>query len=153
MSLVHLAYTLTMGMPVWFQEIGSNVIPKRQEREKIARVQVLVIVFKSGVNSDRHVCVYAASIISLFVSIYSCRPFTIQQDFEGGAYWDELAKICSKLLRAGFWGVARFQGNTVRPDQINLLLHGFAGPMFTQLFLQGLSNIPLARWATVSMMY
>ena len=36
------------------------------------------------------------------------------QDFEGGAYWDELAEICGDISRAaGFQGAARFRGNTV----------------------------------------
>ena len=45
---------------------------------------------------------------------YSCRPFTIQRDFEGGVYWDELVDRCGDIPRAaGFRGTARFRGNTV----------------------------------------
>ena len=45
---------------------------------------------------------------------YSCQPCTKQQDFKGGVCWDELAEICSDILRvAGIQGVARFRGNTV----------------------------------------
>ena len=43
-----------------------------------------------------------------------CRPLTMQRDFEGGVYWDELADRCGDILRAaGFRGAARFRGNMV----------------------------------------
>ena len=78
--------------------------------------------FKGSVYRDRHAHMHTASIISLFVCIYnacayackSCWPFTMQWDFEGGIYWDELAETCGNISRVvGFWGVARFRGNMV----------------------------------------
>ena len=43
-----------------------------------------------------------------------CRPLTMQWDFEGSVYWDELADRCGETSRAaGFQGAARFWGNTV----------------------------------------
>ena len=78
--------------------------------------------FEGSVYRNRHARVHTASIISLFVCIYnacaytckSCWPFTMQQDFEGGIYWDELAETCGDISRAvGFWDVARFRGSMV----------------------------------------
>ena len=44
----------------------------------------------------------------------SCRPLTMQRDFEGGVYCDELADKCGDISRAvGFRGTARFRGNMV----------------------------------------
>ena len=68
--------------------------------------------------------VYTASIISLAPSCMHvkcactygncCWPLTMQRDFKGGIYWDELADRCGEISRAaGFRGAARFQGNTV----------------------------------------
>ena len=46
--------------------------------------------------------------------MYSCPPFTMWQDFEGGIYWDELAETCDDIFKgSGIQGVVRFQGNTV----------------------------------------
>ena len=78
--------------------------------------------FEGSVYGNRHVRAHTASIISLFVCTYnacaytckSCWPFTMQRDFEGGIYWDELAETCGDISRAvEFWGVARFRGNMV----------------------------------------
>ena len=45
----------------------------------------------------------------------------MRRDFEGGVYWDELAKICGEISRAvGFQGAARFRGSTV-PRITNIL--------------------------------
>ena len=31
--------------------------------------------------------------------MHCCQPFTMQQDFKGGVFWDELAEICGDILR------------------------------------------------------
>ena len=78
--------------------------------------------FEGSIYRDRHVRVYTASIISLFVCMYMCVcayvnrwwPRTMRWNFEGSVYWDELAEICGKIWRAaGFQGAARFRGNMV----------------------------------------
>ena len=39
----------------------------------------------------------------------------MQRDFEGGVYWDELAKVCGDILKA-----TGFQGNTVHAEKLNV---------------------------------
>ena len=60
---------------------------------------------------------HTASILSPFVCIcaYVChyQPFTMQQDFEGGVYWDELAVICSGIFEGG--RILRCGGNMIHP--------------------------------------
>ena len=42
----------------------------------------------------------------------------MQQDFEGGVHYDELAEICGDILRVvGFRGVAKFLGNMIYKPQ------------------------------------
>ena len=55
------------------------------------------------------VCMYNACV---HMYVYHCQPCTMRRDFEGCVYWNELAGICSNILRvAGFRDAVRFQGN------------------------------------------
>ena len=42
------------------------------------------------------------------MQVYKLSTFTMQQDFKGGIYWDDLAKTCDNILRA-----VKFQENEV----------------------------------------
>ena len=74
-----------------------------------------VTIFEGGVYSDQHA--RTASIVSLSECTYnvcahmyySWQSITMQQDFEGGVYWDEFPEKCGDISRAvGFRGAARF---------------------------------------------